>query len=207
MRKTGYRTKAFLSYLQRDERLWLCIVIAAVLGLFASALYAFLMKESACEELHLYLQDFFKNISQSGTDGGALFKTALRTNGTNCIFLLLSSLMVIGAPLVVGFAAIRCFMHGFTLFLLLRLYGVRALLFFILGMLPHYLLLVPAYGLLCVLCLRFTLTLMHDKGDLKRRLFLFLGKTLGLFAVTLMAALLQAYVEPFLIGLVAELYM
>ncbi len=206
LRRTKRARDVLFAYIKQEKGLHLCILLGVVMGLLASFVYVCLLPEASAEALKLYMQDFFTNISQSGTDSGELLKTAFFMNGKNFLFLLLCALMVIGAPLVFLFCALCCFMHGFTLFYLFRIYSFRAALFFLLGMCPHYLLQIPVYWVSCLLCLRFSLGLSQDKYDLKKRTFSLMGKLIGLFCLSMMAALLQAYAEPFLIGLIAELY-
>lgn len=206
MRTLQHWPKRCLLYLQADYKLYICVLASFIAGGIFAAVFALTMPEPACEELLLYLNDFFQNISQKGADSTALFKTSLLLNIKNFCFVFLFSVMVIGAPFIAAFVAVRGFMHSFTLFFMFRLYGARAALFFVVGMLPHYLLLIPGYLLLCVLCLKFSLSLTREKHDLKKRLLPLFLKLVGLFALTVMAALLQAYVEPLLIRLIAGLY-
>lgn len=206
LRRTKQAKELLWTYVNKEKGLHICILSGAILGLIASAIYAFLIPEASGEALKLYLQDFFTNIAESGTDSGELLKTAFFMNGKNFLFLLLCALMVIGAPLIFLFCGLSCFMHGFTLFYFIRIYSFKAALFYLLGMCPHYALQIPVYWLSCLLCLRFSLELTREKYDLKKKTFSLMGKLLGLFCLAMMVALIQAYAEPFLIGLIAELY-
>jgi len=186
-----------------EHCLW--IMIAFGLGFVASAVFVFTMQDTVCQELSIYLQDFFHNIAESGTDSAVLCKTGIGMNFRNVLFLLLCSFLIIGAFFIVGFSVLGGFVHGFTFFFFCKQYGIKSLLFFLLGMLPHYTLLAPAYLFFLVLVLRFSL-LLREKHELKRRVVSLFAKTAVLFALMLMATLLQAYVEPALIGLIAGMF-
>lgn len=196
-----------LLYVKADGKLYLCILASFCIGGVFAAVFAFTMPELSCEELLLYLNDFFQNMSQIGADSAALFKTGFMLNLQNFGLLFLCSLMVIGAPFIAAFAAVRGFMHCFTICFMLRLYGAKAILFFILGMLPHYLLLIPCYLLLCGICLKFSAALRQGRADLKKRIPAFVIKLFGLWILAVLASLLQSYIEPFLIRLISGLYL
>ncbi len=207
MKKQPYLLKACLSYIKRDTKFYTWILIAFLLGGCIAAGLAFTLPELSCKELLLYLGDFFRNIEQNGADSSALFITGILENLKNFGFLFFCSLTVIGAPLIAIFSAVKGFMHGFTLCFLFRLYGIRAALFFLLGMLPHYMILIPCYGLLCGRCLKFSAFLLREKQELKRSLPTFLAGLIFLFLPATMASLLQAYIEPLLIRLISGLYL
>ena len=193
-------------HIKEDYKLHICILVSFLIGGICAAVFAFTMSVFSCEELLLYLDDFFQNIHQKGADSVALFKASLFISFKNFGLLLLFSLMVIGAPFIAAFTAVRSFMHCFTLFFFFRLYGIRAALFFLAGMLPHYLLIVPCYWLLCVTCLKFSTSLLKERGNLKNKLSGYFVRLVALFLLAVLAALLQAYVEPLLIRFISGLF-
>lgn len=189
-----------------DIRLYGLAVLLFLTGGVMAALFVFGLQEAAFFELQGYLEDFFQNMHQSGADSGALFKAGFYMHVTNFGVLFLFSCMVIGAPFIAAYATLKGFMHSFTLFFMFRIYGLRAALFFLLGMLPHYLLLIPCYSVLFVHCLKFITSLRHEKRELKVQFLRFLPVVLLLFALSLMATLLQAYVEPVLIRAISGMF-
>ncbi len=207
MKKLSRLSKSQWNFIRRDAKFYVCILAAFAIGICVAAAFAFTLSELSHKELLLYLNDFFQNINQSGADSGALFTASILENLKNFGFLFFCSVTVIGAPFIAGFSAIKGFMHGFTLCFMFRLYGIRTVLFFLLGMLPHGLLLAPCYLFLCVLCLKFSVGLLHEKQELKRSLPPFLVTLFLFFLPAAMACLLQAYIEPLLIRLISGLYL
>ena len=206
MKQSNHWSKYIADYIKADKPLY-CIVLASfLLGGILAAVFVFTMPDLSCEELLLYMNDFFQNMGDKGADALAVFHIGLLQNLQNVCLLFLFSVMVIGAPFVAGFAAVHGFMHCFTLFFMFRIYGAKAVLFAALGMLPHYLLLVPCYLVLCVTCLAFSLSLSKEKMILTRKLPLFLGKLAGFYAITVLSVLMQSYVEPLLIRAIAGLF-
>ncbi|MBE7021676.1 MAG: hypothetical protein E7414_00410 [Ruminococcaceae bacterium] len=206
MKRVNALPKVFLRFIQADARLYIYILLAFIIGGIFAALFAFGLPESALTELSLYVDDFFQNMHKSGTDSVLLFQDGLVMHIKSFGILLLLSVMVIGAPFIAVFAGLKGFMQGFTLFFMFRVYSFRAVLFFLAGMLPHGLILLPCYSVLFVTCLKFSKSLVRDRQNLKARLLHF-ALILGiLFLVAVMATLIQAYVEPLFIRLIAGMY-
>ncbi len=206
MKRIGAWKKACLYYVQTEIKLFICILTAFVIGGIFAAVFALSLPEETAGELLAYLDDFFQNMEQSGADASALFASGMRMHIQNFAFLFFASVMVVGAPLVVLFAAVKGFMHGFSLVLLFRLYNLRAALFFLLGMLPHYLLLAPCYAFLLAFCLRFSLSLFRDRQEVGKSVMHFVLILILLLIFAAMGTLLQAYVEPILVRLIAGLF-
>ncbi len=206
MKQLHYLSGHLWMHMKTDYKLHICIMASFLIGGVCAAVFTFTMPVLSCEELLLYLDDFFQNMHQKGADSVALFKASLFMSFKNFGLLLLFSLMVIGAPFIVAFTAVRSFMHCFTLFFLFRLYGIRAALFILAGMLPHYLLIIPCYWFLSVTCLKFTASLFKGRGDFKTCLSGYCARVIVLFILAVLAALLQAYVEPLLIRFISGLF-
>ncbi len=183
------------------------VILSAFLvgGIFA-AVFAFLLPELTVKELHLYLDDFFRNIKASGTDSFALFRHSLLANLRNFGIIFLFAVMLPGALFLGLFSGFGGFTGGFTLFFLLRLYGFRAVLFALLGILPHALLLLPAYFVALSASLYHAVTLLKEPKEPKHRLFRLSLCLVGALSLTLASSLLQAYIEPALIRLIANLF-
>lgn len=206
MKKLHILPNAYRLYVKPDAGFYICVLASFIVGGIFAAVFAFTLPELTCKELLLYLDDFFQNINRQGADSAVLFKTGILLHTKNFGFLFLFSVMVIGAPFIAGFASIKGFMHCFTLFFLFRMYGVRAAAFTAAGMLPHYLLLIPCYLMTCTVCLKFSVQLFRERYDIRKKLPRFALTLAGFFCLAVMSLLLQAYVEPILIRLIAGLY-
>ena len=176
-------------------------VCAAVFfgGAVIAAVCAFSLPELNEKELALYFGDFFTNFVQTGADSQAVLLSVLKSNAALFAVLALCSTMVIGAPLIAVVGLCRGFAFGFTAAFLFKTYGLRTLLFLLGAVLPHALITLPCEFVLLAVCLRFSVSLIKDRSDLKKRLLHFTLVLLGLFAVFAAGALLQAYIEPVLL--------
>ena len=207
MRKKVQLPKSWLFYITKNIKFYISILASFTIGGIIAAVFAFTLPELSCKELLLYLEDFFRNMKESGADSVAIFRSGILSNLRSFGFLFFFSVMVIGAPFIAAFAAVKGFMHSFTLFFMFRLYGIRAALFFLLGMLPHYLLLIPCYLGVCAFCLRYSVSIIHEKQELKKMILRLLAALAAFFILATMATLLQAYIEPLLIRLISGLYL
>lgn len=182
-----------------------CAVCAASLlcGVIVGTVYAFSLTELGAKELSLYFGDFFGSFVQAGTDSSVIFADALRAQAILFVFLLLCSGMIFGAPFIAAAGIGNGFSVGFTIAFLLKTYGIRALLFAAGGMLPHMLIMLPCHlAALCV-CMHFSVSLLKERAGLKKQLPRHVLTLFALFAAALAAVLLQAYIEPLLVSLMA----
>ena len=179
---------------------------AFLAGGLVAAFSVFSMPELKSRELALYLNDFFASLRDAGTDGAEILRTAALTNLKSVAVLIMLSFMIIGAPFVAAFCAFRGYTAFFTLLLAVRIYGIRAALFFLAGMLPHWLILFPCYGFLITLCMRFSLGEGRERGFSTRSFGIFFAAAGVVYALTFSAALIEAYVEPLLLSLISKYF-
>lgn len=185
-----------------------CIICAAALicGAMIGIAWAVSMPELDAKELSLYFADFFASFVQAGTDSAVIFTDALRLQAYFFGILLLCSGMIFGLPFIFIVGVGSGISVGFTATFLLKNYGMRALLFMLTGMLPHTLLMLPChFAALCV-CVQFSVLLLKERAGLKNRLISHFLILCALFAVAFAAVLLQAYIEPLLVSMIAPYF-
>ncbi len=179
---------------------------ALIVGAFVAAVCAFSLSELSQKELILFFDDFYVNLIESGTDAKIIMLGGLKTNLILFLALLFMSTSVIGLPLIVLTAAMKSFASSFTLLFMFKAYGVRALLFFISAVLPHMLITLPCYVVLFAICVKFSGMLTVGKAELKNRFIGFLLTLALLFLIALAGLLMQAYIEPLLLGCFAKYF-
>ncbi len=207
MKSSSRLKNLWLRYIKQDARYYLSIILSCIIGSIIAAAFSFSLPELTCKELLLYLEDFFQSLDMSGADAPSLFTAGISLNLKNFFCLLFLSVTVIGTPLIASFAAIKGFMHAFTLFFMLRLYGLKAILFFLVGMLPHYLLLIPCYLIACGVSMKFSVMLLHEPQGIKKAIPRHVARLMALFILSIMAVLLQTYIEPLLLRLISGIYL
>ena len=190
------------------ENMVYCAVCATslVCGVAIGIVCAFSVTELGAKELALYFEDFFGSFAEAGADSSVVFVNALRLQALFFVSMLLCSGLIFGSPFIVAAGIGSGFSFGFTAAFLLKCYGIRALLFLGGGVLPHALIMLPCrLAVLCV-CMRFSVSLLKERGALKKRLLSHILLLCVLFAVAFAAVLLQAYIEPLLVGFIAEYF-
>lgn len=186
-----------------EENLKACILICVIFiaGATLASLQNFRTTE---EEIRLYLKDFMQNILSSGTDLTATFNISIIGYIKFFLVMLLSSLTIVGAPIVLVYTLIEGFSFGTVLVCVMRTYGAKGILIVLSTMIPHLLFAVPICVGMCVFSMKHSLKLGTLKNDLKYNLIkpLFAG-VLFLCGASI-ASLVQGYIEPLLIKLIAS---
>ncbi len=180
------------------------ISTAALLsGAFVAVVCAFSLSELGVKELALYFEDFFNGFLKSGADAKLIMISVIKTNAITFCLLILFSAMIIGAPFIVFVGVCRGFAFGFAVSFIFKLYGARALLIILSAILPHIIFAFSCIVMALALCLRFCLLLKNDRIGIKKRIPAFLLNLTGIFMLVFAIALMQAYIEPVLIELIA----
>lgn len=175
-------------------------------GAVLAVVCAFSLPELSTKELALYFEDFFSGFSESGADAKLIMLSVIKTNALTFCLLILFSVMIIGTPFIVLVGVCHGFAFGFAVSFIFKIYGVRALLVVLSAIVPHIIIAFPCNVMLLAFCLRFCLSLKGDKNNIKKRMLSFLLNLAGIFALAFAGALMQAYIEPILIGLIARYF-
>ena len=174
-------------------------------GIIAAAcIFAF--SELSVRELSAYLADFFESIGKNGTDSFEIFKIAVFSNLKFFIVLVLFSVMIIGLPFVLAMSGVFGYSFFFSFLFALKAYGIKGLLFFCGGMLLHHLITIPCFLLAIVISVKFSVFVFKGKSDIKSELLGYVLKMSGLFLFSVLGALLQSYVEPIFLELMAPVF-
>ena len=179
---------------------------ALIVGAVVAAVCAFSLSELSQKELIMFFDDFYVNLIESGTDAKIIMLGGLKTNLFLFLSLLFMSTSVIGLPLIMLIAAAKSFASFFALMFMFKAYGVRALLFFISAVVPHVLITLPCYFVLFAMCIKFSRMLTLGKSELKKRFVGFLLTLALLFLIAVAGLLMQAYIEPLLLGCFAKYF-
>lgn len=198
----------FLSSVRAD-RLFYIIAAGAFLGGAALAVIAVsAMPELQGKEILLYMDDFFGFLNEQAADGNQIFRTALCSNAWSFILLSLCALSVAGILFVGGFCAFKGFINGFLIGFMFRMYGTRALLFLLAGMLPHALLLLPCYLFYTTACMKLSVSIAGTGlANIRQRAAGAAGVVLVFWLLALSASLLQGYIEPIFLKLASGMFL
>ncbi len=162
--------KMFLGEYLRDN-LGKYILIGSFL--LAGMVIGFLTVGWIAEPVHQELSGYFKQYTEEipdeqGADYHHVFYSALQRNIPQVIIIYLAGLFIYGFPMVGAMVAWRGFTIGFTMGFLVEQAAINGLLFSLGAMLPHNILLLPAFLVLGVTGFNYSLQSFREQFIEKR---------------------------------------
>lgn len=182
-----------------------------VIGVAVGALAVKTLPEGQKLELIGYLKIFFQGLVQgpSGADTPALFSAVMLSGAKTIGLIWLLGFTVVGIPFVLFIVFTRGFVIGFTVGFLVNEYIMKGLAFALASVLPHNFFAVPALLVAGVAATSFSLMLVRrrQRGQVNI-LYESVGYTvlcLMMLALMLVAAVVEVYISPVFMKLVAGL--
>lgn len=178
-------------------------ILLSVIFIAGAALASLQNFQTTEEEIRFYLKDYMQNVISSGTDLSGTFNVSFIGYIKIFAFMLLASLTVIGAPVILGYSLFEGFSFGTVIACLLKTFGTKGILIFLCTMLPHLIIAVPVCLGYSVFAMKHSVRIITQKNDLKSNLLKPLVIGVMFLSIISIAALIQGYIEPFLIKLIA----
>lgn len=197
--------KQFITSLTLNAKGYILLGIVYLIGLFLA--FVFHVKTVQEDEIKLFFTDFIMNVTNAGTDGIKTFNSAMLGYMQFALLLFLSSTTVIGVPAIFVYIFGKGFSFGTVLCCLLKAFGMKAILVFLTAILPHILITAPC-------CLAYTLYCAKKAGQVynkdfqvKKNILFPLGMSALFLCAVSIAALIQAYIEPFFIKMISQQFL
>ncbi len=207
----GQFKEGFKGYFRRSIPYYFCVSLLFVLGVGFGALAVNALTSRQKVELLDYLQVFLRGLAKKAgeIDGGVVLRQSAASNLKTVGLIWLFGATVIGAPLTVVMVFVRGFVLGFSAGFLFSEMGARGLALTLLGVLPHSLIAVPVLLAVSVASLGFAVLVVRRRVgkfqvNLAEEFLAYTFTCLVLAAALMGASLVEAYVTPFLVGLVAS---
>ncbi|MDT8901088.1 stage II sporulation protein M [Anaeroselena agilis] len=187
------------------------MILIFVIGVAVGALAVKALPEDQKLELIGYLKVFFQGLVQSPgvVDTPALFSTVALSSVKTIGLIWLLGFTVVGIPFVLFIIFTRGFVIGFTVGFLINEYIMKGLAFALASVLPHNFFAVPALLAAGVAATSFSMMLVRRKQRAKVNiLYESVGYTvfcLLMLALMLAAAVIEVYISPVFMKLVAGL--
>ncbi|MBR5156715.1 MAG: stage II sporulation protein M [Clostridia bacterium] len=175
-------------------------------GFVLAVVCAFSLPEFNVKELALYFEDFFTGFLKSGADSKLIMFSALKINVIIFCTLAVFSLMIVGIPFIVFAGVCIGFAVGFAVTFIFRVYSFSALLLIVTAIIPHLIIVLPCYVALIAYSLKFCFLLRNDRSNIKKAIPSFMFSVIIIFVIAFAGTLMQAYIEPVLIQLIAEYF-
>ena len=167
-------------------------------------LSVFIEKNITEEEIRLYFTDFFNDVNSYGTDGIKTFNASITGYIKIAFFMLLSSLTVIGAPVIIIYTLIQGISLGTVIICLFKTFGIKAFLIVLGAVIPHSVIYVPCYLIYSFFCLKNSFRFLQKKNDIKSAVIVPFIYSVSFVSVISIASLIQGYIEPLFIKLIAK---
>lgn len=208
----GYFRQNLGGYIKANIVAYFFMTLIFVIGVVVGALAVRTLPDEQKTELISYLHIFFTGLSQ-GTENqisGAMLVSSVMFNHAKTIALMwILGFTIIGIPFILFILFTRGFIIGFTVGFLVNEYVMRGLLFAFASVLPHNFFSIPAILVMGVSATRFSLLLVRRKTYGKINLWYetirYSVLCMIMLVVMLVAALVEIYISPVFMKLVASL--
>ncbi|MEG6585655.1 stage II sporulation protein M [Dendrosporobacter sp. 1207_IL3150] len=206
----GYFRQGLGDYLKSNIVAYFFIILIFIVGIVVGALAVKTLPDEQKTELISYLRILFNGLTK-GTDGvgdiSNMLGTVIINNVKTIVLMFILGFTVIGIPFVLFMVFTRGFIIGFTVGFLVNEYVMKGLLFALASVLPHNFLAVPAIVITGVSAIAFSLKLIRRKTNGRSNIFseslIYTGICITMMVVMVIAAVIEVYVSPVFMKLVA----
>lgn len=198
--------RIFNFHIKSNIRYYVFIICGFMCGGIIAAACVFGLSDLDFKELSVYFDDFFQSVKDGGFDSFEIFRLSAWENLKLYLAIFIVSLMITGAFLIPFFSALCGYCVCFTMFFILKAYSFKGVLLLFSIVFPHQLILLPSLMLSFCVSMNFSSSIIIEKGGLKAKLLKYFLKLLMLYLVSVLASLLQGYIEPLLVKLVLPLF-
>ena len=204
-------TTFFNSKSRNVRHSYIFIISLIIVGLVFGSIFIFFLDKSDKILLTNYLTDFFNNISNNQLNFKASFLNCLFTNFLIIVSVWLLGLSIIGIPIIIFLLFFKGFITGFSISAIIYQYKLKGILGSLLYIFPHHIINLLAI-MLCAFC-ALKIGLILFRGIIKKQNINF--KTIMdqyfiiivlLLIVTLVSALIETFISPYIIKLFMFLY-
>jgi len=194
-------------YLRTNWGIYSIIAALFALGVLAGALAVRGLDETQRQALNQFFSAYLEHYRVTGTiDPGAAFRQSLRLNFQYLFLIWIFGLLIYGYPFVAALTVVRGFSVGFTVGFLVERAALRGVLFAAGSVLPHNLLIIPAFIVMAVT--GFSLSWHRFRSRLTKRP-ISLRERIGSYTITIflvglalfLGILVEAYISPVFVKL------
>lgn len=196
--------RAFLEYIRENLGIYTIVTAFFLTGIITGSVLLRLMDENELAELYTavsYYIDLLKNDSFEALKPLELLRASYQKDILFLLIIWLLGLLWMGSPFILVVLVLKGFALGFTVGFLVKNFALKGLIFCFAAVLPHNILLIPAYIIAAVTAASFSIIKFKDRLAKKHadknhffqqyNLMMFL-----IFLVILAGGLVEAYITP-----------
>jgi stage II sporulation protein M len=205
--------RAFLEYIRENMGIYTIVTIFFLAGIISGSVLLRFLAEKQLAELNTavsYFMEGLKSDTHNILQPLELLKASLQKNILFFFIVWALGFLSIGFPLILIVLALKGFALGFTVAFIVYRSSLKGLIFCLAAVLPHNLLLVPAYIVAAATALTLSLLKFKDRLGKKRtdrsnyyREYCYF--MLLIFIFILMGGLVEAYITPVFMRLVINI--
>ena len=179
-------------YFENNKLTFLIVLSAIIIGITIGSSSVARLSDEDASELYSTV-----NTSVNTTSVFFAFLKSLSSEFKRFIILFLCGTTVFGSPVSVFFIGYTGYSLGFTVAFMLKYYGLTGLLAAFLGILPHYIVLLPTYCFAGVVCINFSNNILLEKKNFNYDLKKFLVKMIIVLFMIFFACILEGFISAF----------
>lgn len=200
---------ALLKHIRENSTLYFFLSLVFVVGISAGAFTVNGLSVIQRDELANYLKGFLALFETQAIDNSQLFKISIMENLKIVLVLWLLGATIIGIPFIFILMGVRGFITGFTVGFIVKIMGVRGVLFSISTLLLKEIIIIPCMIALGVNGIKFSMNIIKKKSikriykeSFKIEFISYCMFTLFFSSIILLGILMEAYVSPVLIRMI-----
>ncbi|MDD2569210.1 MAG: stage II sporulation protein M [Clostridia bacterium] len=182
----------------KSMKVALGVLVSAFLVGLVSPFYLTNASYSAVLEI---VNNIFAALPNLEVNSAAETKAALCANSVLLLIWYVAGMSLIGVVLAYILLALRSFVLGFCLSILIMGDAAYGIVLSLLAILPQHLLLLPIFLFACVFSAKFSYELICGNVDLKNSLFIYSMIFVVLWFFAVLAACFQGYISPKLLAM------
>lgn len=207
----GFQEK-IMRYIKKNFNTFFSLFMAFVIGVSAGAFTSNGLSSTQKEELVYYFQGFLHLLDNQKVDTGELLKIATIENIKIVFVIWILGVTIIGAPFIFIIVGIKGFITGFSSGFIIKILGLKGVLFTIFALLPKEFIIVPCIITLGVSGINFSRSILKSnpakhfsKENIKANFAAYCIVTLFFTCLIFAGALVEAYITPVFIRIISPM--
>ena len=175
-------------YIKKNNVLMLIVISSVLMGIIIGSNHAARLNSDVAKSIY---ESINKSVSESTAYKS--FVKSLQIEYKSFILLFICGVAVIGAPAAVFYMGVLGYALGFSVAFLVKYYGLLGFFAAICAILPHYLILIPAFVSLGVISIGFSNKLLLGERGLRDDFSGYAVKALIIAAVIFAACIIEGF--------------
>ena len=201
-----------VKHIKNNFKSYFFLLLAFIVGVSAGAFTVNGLSSIQKDELSNYFRGFLQLLDNQKVDSGELLKIALADNFKLIFALWVLGVTIIGIPFIFVLIGIRGFLTGFSSGFIIELLGMKGALFTGLVLFPKEIIVIPCFIALGVNGINFSMSIIRSKSirllskqNIKTKFIAYCFVTLFFSCFVFGGSLIEAYITPVFIRLIAPL--